>query len=67
MKLFALSSQEADALPRSTHRRFGGGTYFIYRIDAIDTLLANNGMEEWRKRLHNRGRRPCIAPWPTQP
>ena len=67
MKLFAISSQEADALPRSTHKRFGGGTYYLYQINAIDTLLANKGMEEWRRRLLNRGRRPCIAPWPTEP
>ena len=67
MKLFAISSQEADALPRSAHKRFGGGSYYLYQINAIDTLLANKGMEEWRRRLHNRGRRPCISPWPTQP
>ena len=67
MKLFVIFSQEADALPRSTHKRFGGGTYYLYKIDAIDTLLANKGMEEWRRRLHDRGRRPRIVQWPTEP
>lgn len=67
MKLFAISSQVADALPRSAHKRFGGGVYYIYQIDAVDTLLANKGMDEWRSRLHHRGRRPCIALWATQP
>ena len=67
IKLFAISSCVADALPRTSHKRFGGGTYYLYKINAIDTLLANKGMEEWRRRLLNRGRRPCIAPWPTEP
>ena len=39
MKLFALTSKEADALPRTSHRRYGGGSYFLYRGDAVDAVL----------------------------
>ena len=40
MKLFAVSSQEADALQRAKRLRFGGGHYFLYRADAVDAVLA---------------------------
>lgn len=54
MSLFALSSREADALPRAVYARLRGGRYYLYRNDAIDTILANGGMEEWRKRRSRR-------------
>ena len=63
-KLFAISSCVADALPRSSHARYGGGTYFLYREAAVNALLANGGMKEWRKRLRSRAETPCIAHWP---
>ena len=46
VKLFAISSQEADALPRAKHLRFGGGHYFLYRADAVDAVLAVGGIKE---------------------
>ena len=58
MKLFAIASQEADALPRTSHKRYGGGSYFLYRKDAIDALLAKDGFETWQKRLNVRGQTP---------
>ena len=67
MKLFAISSKEADALPRSTHKRHGGGIYFLYRSDAVDAVLAAGGIKEWRKRVRFRGENPCIVGWPQQP
>ena len=54
MRLFALSSWEADALPRAKKTRFRGGIYYVYRNDAIDAILANGGMEEWRRRRTRR-------------
>ena len=64
IKLFAISSCVADALPRTSHARYGGGTYFLYREDAINAILANGGMKEWQKRLRSRGAEtPCITHW----
>ena len=59
MRLFALSSQQADALPRAMYARFRGGMYYQYRSDAIDTILAIGGMEEWRKRRSRRTEQPA--------
>ena len=67
MKLFAISSKEADALPRSTHKRYGGGSYFLYRGDAVDAVLTAGGIKEWQKRLRFRGEHPRIVGWPQQP
>ena len=54
MRLFALSSHDADALPRTSHARHGGGHFFLYREPAVDALLGAAGMEAWRYRLHAR-------------
>jgi len=67
MKLFAITSKEADGLPRSSHKRWGGGSYFLYRGDAVDAVLAAGGIKEWQKRIHFRGEHPCIVGWPQQP
>ena len=66
MKLFAVSSQEADALPRAKRLRFGGGHYFLYRADAVDAVLAAGGIKAWRDRLRVSCKSPCIARWPSQ-
>ena len=67
MKLFAVTSKEADAMPRSSHRRYGGGSYFLYRADAVDSVLAAGGIKEWRKRLKLRAEHPCLVGWQQQP
>ena len=67
MKLFAITSKEADGLPRSSHKRWGGGSYFHYRGDAVEAVLAGGGIKEWQKRLRFRGEHPCIVGWPQQP
>jgi hypothetical protein len=66
MKLFAISSHEADLLPRSSHTRFGGGTYFLYRSDAVDAVLAAGGFKGWHRRLKLRGARPSTTLWQKQ-
>ena len=66
MKLFAITSKEADALPRTTHKRFGGGVYFLYHKEAVDITLAAGGVKAWRDRLRIRAENPCIARWPSQ-
>ena len=63
IRLFAISSHAADALPRTSHKRYGGGTYFLYREAAINALLANGGMKEWKRRLRSRTETPCITHW----
>ena len=64
MKLFAITSKEADALPHSLHKRYGGGTYFLYRDNAVDAGLSVGGMEEWQRRLHLRAESPYVGGWP---
>lgn len=67
MDLLALSSREADALPRAKYKRFRGGSYFLYRADAVDAALVTGGLAAWRARLRLRGEKPCVARWPSQP
>ena len=64
MKLFAVSSSTADALPRTTHKRYGGGHYFLYRQDAVDAILADGGMATWRDRLSARAATRQFVAWP---
>lgn len=58
MGWFALTSREADALPRAVYarRRPGGGCYYLYRDDAFDraatVVAARDGM--WAERLDRR-------------
>ena len=56
MGFLALTSAEADALPRSQYARLRGrGFYFLYRDDAFDHALAILGSaDEWEARLHAR-------------
>ena len=67
MNLFAVSSLEADALPRTSHKRFGGGSYYLYGKDAVNAVLKTDGMEKWRARLRFRAGHPCIIRWQNQP
>ena len=67
MKLFAVSSSAADALPRTTHKRYGGGNYFLYRQDAVDTILADGGMAAWHDRMRTRAARSQFVAWPFRP
>ena len=58
MGWFALTSSEADALPRAKYARArpGGGFYYLYRADAFDraaeVVAARDGM--WASRLDRR-------------
>ena len=63
MKLFAVSHSAADELPRSTHKRFRGGTYYLYGESAVDALLKEGGMAEWRIRLAARGAQAYADSW----
>ena len=77
MCLFALPSRDADALPRTSHARHGGGGFFLYREPAVDALLGAAGIEAWHCRLRARAqsqwtpplmwtspsRQPRRAPW----
>jgi hypothetical protein len=67
MRLFAVSPHEADTLPRTSHKRYGGGTYFLYSEAAIDAILAYGGIQEWQKRLRSRGASPCLTRRQLQP
>ena len=66
MKLFAVSSPEAGVLPHTTHRRYGGGTYFLYGEGAVNAILSAGGMKAWRNRLRVRAESSCIPRWPLQ-
>ena len=57
MGFLALTSAEADSLPRSQYVRLrGSGFYFLYRAAAFDQALANflGSAEEWEARLRAR-------------
>ena len=61
---FALTSLEADALPRSQYVRLRGqGFYFLYRAAAFDQALDDClvSAEEWEGRL--RARASAAATW----
>ena len=51
MHLLVLTSQQADALPHTTHRRLRGGHYHLYDERAV---AASGGIEAWRARLQTR-------------
>lgn len=58
MGFLALTSAEADALPRSQYVRMRGlGFYYLYRAAAFDMALANvlGSAEAWEERLRARG------------
>ena len=57
-KLFAVPSSGADNLPRTSHRRYAGGIYFLYHETAVDAVLKCGGMERWRERLRLQANRP---------
>ena len=64
MKLFAITSIEADALPHSSHKRYGGGVYYLYTDNAVNAILAAGGIREWQRRLHLRAESPYVGGWP---
>ena len=53
-RLFALTTREARDIPHTTHKRFQGGTYYLYSKDAVDCILAPGGFVKWRERLDSR-------------
>ena len=68
--LFAITANEAKALPCSTHARHGGGVYYVYRAPAVDALLSpRGGMKAWRLRLRARAESPWspFELWPPPP
>ena len=55
MGLLALSSQEADRLPRATKPRRGGGVMYLYPVAAVDRgWEVVGGAAAWRLRLRER-------------
>ena len=55
MGLLALSSQEADRLPRATKPRRGGGVVYLYPVSAVDRgWEVVGGAAAWRLRLRER-------------
>jgi hypothetical protein len=55
MGLLALSSQEADRLPRATKPRRGGGVMYLYPVAAVDRAWeVVGGADAWRSRLRER-------------
>lgn len=56
LKLFAVPLSEVAMLPHTMHRRYGGGSYFLYGQAAVDTVLAgDDAMAVWYERLRRRG------------
>eukprot|EP00964_Phaeocystis_antarctica_P129130 scaffold92998_cov61-Phaeocystis_antarctica.AAC.2 len=55
---FALSSTEADQLPRTRHKRRAGGHYFLYRQPAFEGVLGVHLTDAlaWEVRLELRRR-----------
>ena len=61
---FALTSAEANTLPRARYVRMrGGGFYFLYREGAFELALSTilKGADEWDARVRARGATPDIA------
>ena len=55
MGLLALSSREADRLPRATKPRRGGGVMYLYPVAAVDRgWELVGGAAAWRLRLRER-------------
>jgi len=61
--LWALSSQQADSLPRTIHPRYRGGIFFLYDDAAVDLMLANGGMAGLACRLRDRARTKTCEKW----
>ena len=61
MKLFAVALREVAALPHTTHKRYGGGTYFLYQEDAVNAVLAASGIKEWWRRLRLHAEHLCFV------
>ena len=58
MDLFALSSAEADALPRGMRARIPSGFMYMYEAPAVrEAMPLLGGLVGWRGRVERRGRR----------
>ena len=59
MGCLALTSAEADQLPRQVLPRGGGGFMYLYSRDVVGSAFDKfvGGAEQWRKRLVTRARR----------
>ena len=66
MKLLAVTSLKAEALPRTTQKRYDGGTYYLYSDAAVNAVLKEGGMDGWRARLHFLAECPSITRWSSQ-
>ena len=58
MTLFAIRSSAANELPRTSHKRHGGGSYYLYDKSAVDAALTDGGMDGWRRRHAARAHNP---------
>ena len=69
MHLFAITKNQAEGLPHTAHPRYGGGTYCVYSVPAVDALLSPSGMKAWRLRLNTRAGLPGspLKLWPPPP
>jgi hypothetical protein len=69
IQLFAISSNEANALPRAQYARkgLGGGHCYLYRANAITAILADGGLPAWRRRLRERAEIPRFDAWHFSP
>ena len=57
MRLLALTSEEADSLPRGWQARIPHGFKYIYTHDAVLAALPLiGGMKEWQRRIEERGK-----------
>ena len=54
VRLFALTPNEAEAMPHTIKRRPLGGVYYLYGAEAVERVLADGGFDQWRQRLANR-------------
>ena len=62
MGLTALSSQEADWLPRATRLRWDGGIMYLYPVAAVDMAWSVVGDDfQWHVRLQERSRNNIIS------
>ena len=62
MGLTALSSQEADWLPRATRLRWDGGIMYLYPVAAVDMAWSVVGDDfQWHVRLQERSRNKIIS------
>eukprot|EP00966_Prymnesium_polylepis_P057561 1332810-Prymnesium_polylepis.1 len=60
MDLFALSSAEADALPRGVRARIPSGFMYMYEAPAVrEVMPLLGGVVGWRGRVEHHGCEEC--------